>query len=300
MHLASILRACLAALFAAVACLSLCAQYPVDAASYPVRTANAPSPSSRNPADINGHRTIIASPAVMPAIRVAIYQGPGASSGGVNTLRARALQIPGSTVELLSADDFRSVDLRADFDIVVFPGGSGSGQGDALGEEGRERVRAFIRDGGGFVGVCAGAYLACSNFPWGLHILNARTKSSQWKRGSGFVEMDLTQESRGIFGEVEGNFMVRYVNGPIIEPMGRDDLPSFVTLGHFRTEIAENNTPVGIQVNSPAFAASTYGRGRVFISSPHPENTPGLEHIIPRAMLWAAGHGPDLPGFAQE
>jgi len=40
---------------------------------------------------------------------------------------------------------------------------------------------------------------------------------------------------------------------------------------------------------------STYGKGRVFISSPHPENTPGLEHLIPRGILWAAGKGPVEP-----
>ena len=53
--------------------------------------------------------------------------------------------------------------------------------------------------------------------------------------------------------------------------------------------VLENGTPKGVMVNSPAQAVSTFGRGRVFISSPHPENTPGLEHLIPRGILWAAG-----------
>ena len=38
-----------------------------------------------------------------------------------------------------------------------------------------------------------------------------------------------------------------------------------------------------------AAVRAQYGKGRVFISSPHPENTPGLEHLIPRGILWAAG-----------
>jgi hypothetical protein len=28
-------------------------------------------------------------------------------------------------------------------------------------------VREFVREGGGYCGICAGAYLACSNFSWG-------------------------------------------------------------------------------------------------------------------------------------
>jgi len=46
---------------------------------------------------------------------------------------------------------------------------------------------------------------------------------------------------------------------------------------------------VGVMVNSPAQAIGTFGKGRVFISSPHPEGTPGLEHLIPRGIVWASG-----------
>jgi hypothetical protein len=59
----------------------------------------------------------------------------------------------------------------------------------------------------------------------------------------------------------------------------------------FKSEIALNGSPVGVQINSPAQALGSFGKGRVFISSPHPENTPGLEHLIPRGVLWATGVG---------
>ena len=51
----------------------------------------------------------------------------------------------------------------------------------------------------------------------------------------------------------------------------------------------EQKTPVGVQVNSAAQAIGTFGKGRVFVSSPHPEGTPGLENLIPRGVFWAAG-----------
>jgi len=81
---------------------------------------------------------------------------------------------------------------------------------------------------------------------------------------------------------------VRYANGPIIKPDARKDLAEYRTLAVFRTELAENDTPVGVMVGSPALAASDFGLGRVIISSPHPEQTAGLEPLVERAVRWAA------------
>jgi hypothetical protein len=35
---------------------------------------------------------------------------------------------------------------------------------------------------------------------------------------------------------------------------------------------------------SPAMAEAPFGKGRVIIFSPHPENTPGLERMLPLAI----------------
>jgi putative intracellular protease/amidase len=51
----------------------------------------------------------------------------------------------------------------AQFDLVVFPGGSGSRQAAALEQEGRGAVWRFVEAGGGYLGVCVGAYLAAGN-----------------------------------------------------------------------------------------------------------------------------------------
>jgi hypothetical protein len=95
-----------------------------------------------------------------------------------------------------------------------------------------------------------------------------------------------------VLGKVDGKFNVRYHNGPIVQPAGRTDLPPYTTLSQFRTEVAEHGSPAGIQVNSPAQAIGTFGKGRVFVSSPHPEGTPGLENLIPRGIVWASGQNP--------
>ena len=88
---------------------------------------------------------------------------------------------------------------------------------------------------------------------------------------------------------------MRYVNGPILVPAGVDLLPDFQPLAHFRTELAKNDTPVGLMVNSPAIVAGNCGKGRVLVSSPHPEQTPGLEHFVPKAVRWVTGKAEGKP-----
>ena len=240
------------------------------------------------PPDVNGFKTVIPAPEKARPIKVAIFEGKGAPEDGIKNVEDRIKSLPQVTVTRVKAEDWATADLKV-FDVVAFSGGSGGTQAASLGEAGRAKVREFVRAGGGYLGVCAGAYLACSNFSWGLGILDASTVSRKWMRGRGFMDIELTSEGRGLLGEVPGTFKVRYNNGPIIKPAGREDVPDYTVVSLFRSEVADNGTPPGIMVNSPAQAMGAFGKGRVFISSPHPENTPGLEHLIPRAVLWAAG-----------
>ena len=243
------------------------------------------------PPDVNGLRTIIAPPVVTRPLKVGVYAGPGAPKSSSEAVLAVLKPFPQVTAVTLTGPDVANMNLGV-YDVLVFPGGSGSGQSKGIGEAGLTNVREFVKNGGGYVGICAGAYLACSNFDWSLGILNAGTVSNKWRRGQAILDLEMTGSNPEILGEVKGLFKVRYNNGPILKPAGRTDLPAYTPLTLFRTEVALNNTPVGVMVNSPAQAIATFGKGRVFVSSPHPEGTPGLEHLIPRGVLWAAGEKP--------
>ena len=221
-------------------------------------------------------------------IRVAIYKDKGVGGQGVPRVTEQLTAAGGFEVVNVNGEEVAKGAL-ANFDVIVFSGGSGSGQGKSLGEAGRKNVQQFIRDGGGYVGICAGSYLACTNYSWGLKILNAKTVSPKWRRGRGQVEMEIAPAGVEATGLEAGKKQVRYVNGPIIEPANVEGLPAFETLAYFRTELAENDSPAGIMVDSPAIARSIYGKGRVIISSPHPEQTDGLENFSASAIRWAAG-----------
>src|SRR4051812_34460745 len=108
-------------------------------------------------------------PAAKP-IRVAIYEDAGASPNKLVPLLEKQ---PAIQVTRVTAEQIRSGALDQ-VDVLIHPGGSGGKQGNNLAEAGRERVRAFVRRGGGYVGICAGAYLATCDYTWSLHILDAK------------------------------------------------------------------------------------------------------------------------------
>ena len=50
------------------------------------------------------------------------------------------------------------------FHVLVVPGGFAPNFAEALGELGSKRIREFVTGGGGFIGICAGAFLGST---WG-------------------------------------------------------------------------------------------------------------------------------------
>ncbi len=223
-------------------------------------------------------------------VRLALYDAGGVGGAGPVAFDKLFRALPGTRLERVGPAEILAGALRQ-FDVVIFPGGSGSRQGKAITPRGRQAVRRFVGNGGGYVGICAGAYLAASNYAWSLRILDAKViDRAHWKRGKAMVKVDLTAEGRRMLGKRPAPFDVRYANGPLLAPGERPEIPDFTALAHFRSEVAKGGAPKGVMINTPAMAAGRWGKGRVFVSSPHPESTPGLDPaLIRRAVLWAAG-----------
>lgn len=218
--------------------------------------------------------------------RVALYDAGGTGGSGVPRICGIMGRQKNTTVVEVGPDEIQNGAL-AQFDVLVCPGGTGGGQARAIGEAGRERIRKFVEDGGGYLGICAGAYLATSGFSWGLKILDAKTASPKWERGRATVKIELTEQGRRILGNHPGLLDCKYHNGPILCPAQIESLPDYEVLAFFRTEVAEHNTPQGIMINSPAIASAPCGKGRVIVISPHPEQSEGLEGIVSQAIAWA-------------
>ena len=165
----------------------------------------------------------------------------------------------------------------SNFDVVVFPGGSGSGQSDALGAAGRAAVVDFVRKGGGYIGTCGGAFLGMEHLK--LYGDPPPPTVEPWARGHGPVSVEFNAEGvaslqldRSTYTNT--NVTIEYWQGPIVATANVP--PSVSILSYFRTEIHSGhpNQTTGTMVNTPAMTSATFGSGRVVLNSPHPEIPP--------------------------
>lgn len=194
------------------------------------------------------------------------------------------------------------IDVLEQFDVVVFPGGSGSKQAGAIGKNGRHAVREFVKNGGGVLGVCAGAYLCSAQYEWSLDLIDSsvftgsaeipgKGRKQLWYRGPRTgIDIELTSEGKRLYAEkgIASRFVVQYANGPIISPKELGDLEDYKVLAWFRSETGLWQPQEGTMINTPAIASGSFGKGRVISMSPHPELTPTLHPIIAQSIRWVA------------
>lgn len=217
-------------------------------------------------------------------IRVALFVDEGV--GPTDKLTAVLDSSDKLAVTKIKADDVRAGALK-DFDVLIHPGGTGGGQGKALGEEGRERVREFVRGGKGLLGICAGAYLASCDYSWSLNLLDAKVlDKAHWNRGFGTVEVALSPAGRELLESEAPAADIYYHQGPLLAPGNHPDVPDYEELGKFVGEIAKNGASAGVMPGTTAIARGTFEKGRVFCFSPHPEKTDGLGKYILEAIDW--------------
>ncbi len=228
-------------------------------------------------------------PAAQYPIRVAVYDDKGSPRTPRDFQRVFGGDPQHFSLTFVTAEQIRSGVLK-DFDVVVQGGGGARVQAEELEAKGREQIRAFVAAGGGYLGICAGAYLASADEPFYLGILNSRVVDrAHWARGRGDVELGFTPEGQKQTGVPKPKETVMYHQGPLLAPAGRKDLPAYTLVATFNSEVAQKGAPHGVMQGTTALASGVFGKGRVFVISPHPEQTEGQEGMVRGALLWAAG-----------
>lgn len=176
---------------------------------------------------------------------------------------------------------------------VLFPGGTGSGIAVALHPDGVRRVRDFVARGGGYFGVCAGAYFAASGRPDYTGMIPLK-HDQPWDKGRATLKLGLTAEGRALLGAEFSHLETRYHGGPVfpdLAPNGQRapvsvlatfESPSTDTKGVVRNEM----------VGTPAILSMHWQKGRIMIISPHPESQPKFYPLVARAIGWTIGQDP--------
>jgi len=222
-------------------------------------------------------------------IKVAVFEGDGVGKSCANLLTI----LDNSSKIQLEVSRVTTADIVAgkldEFDVLIHPGGSGSKQGNDLGEDGRQQVRQFVSQGGGFLGVCAGAYLATNDYTWSLNLIDAKVVDRKhWARGTGTVQLELSPSGQDFFKAKSSELEIFYGQGPLLARREWDDpkTPDYESLAIYGSEIAKNGAPNGIMKGTSAAVRCDYGKGRVFCFSAHPELTEGLHYLIPTVVQW--------------
>lgn len=156
-------------------------------------------------------------------------------------------------------------------------------------------IKRFCRHGGGFVGICAGAY-AGSNWGWGLADVDV-VDIEHWCRGmSQRCFLTMTDEGRTVMNVPDDvdHVVVRYANGPLLS-IGQSYRTTQTTsaLALFASDFArKKSSPVGVMKDSPAIVAKKEDdkcKGRVILVSPHPEDgEPWTKAYFRNLFRWAA------------
>ncbi|MFK7989011.1 MAG: BPL-N domain-containing protein [Sandaracinaceae bacterium] len=221
------------------------------------------------------------------ALSVVIFDARGVGPRALDTAMEAYGSARGIRARRITPEDVRAGVLD-EADAVLFTGGRGSVQGRLLGDEGRARVRRFVAGGGGYVGICAGSYLALQGAPE-FHkialIAGEHATGDRWRRG---VRPTRVQANDG-----SPDYALHYANGPLFARRQVPGLAPFVVLATFDADVhwAEYGTLPGEMPGTPAVVAAQNGQGRLVLFSPNPTLEPAHPEHLVRATRWAARGG---------
>jgi putative intracellular protease/amidase len=226
-----------------------------------------------------------------PIIRVGIFDtngdSPGCITDAFEAIRIDSMMQP----EVIGAATIMS-DEVFNYDLLLFPGGSGKAQTIKLGQLGMQRVQQLVTEHGmGVLGICAGSYVLSQTEGYPSLDLSGfeAIDIEHDHRGHGLVKFSLTEAGQDIFPELKGQdiWYSKYYEGPVLR------VPSAAlfkgqSLSTMLSDVhTVEGTPADMTNNRPFITATEAGKGKVVTFVGHPENTPGMRWMIPRMARWA-------------
>ena len=193
--------------------------------------------------------------AVTKPVNIAVYRGE-AGCEGCSEMVVKSLIKTGLNLSVSYIGENEKLKLNSSnlnkFDLYIQPGG---GQDipaayDAIGDEGAEAIRNFVRSGKGFLGLCMGAYLAEKDW---IGLIDAPLDTEAGRPGAEATD--------------EGDYTLTILWGGKKESAYYQDGPYLNN-----SSASKGFTPISWYSNGDvAMAAYTYGKGNVVLTGPHPE-----------------------------
>jgi len=211
-------------------------------------------------------------------VQVAFYNGSGAGPYGFKAM-THFLNWAGCLITNVTGQDIIDGCLE-NFDILCWPGGDYPSFWNEMGLAGKTAVQDFVHQGGGYLGICAGAYYACDYIVWmddpafppptfkveGDELNLDLCEAVAWgpifeivprpEPGYDMTQINIVDHTHPITDNLPDSMQIFYAGGPYFVPNAGANIE---ILGVYD----ENDTN--------AIVTCDYGNGRVFLIGPHAE-----------------------------
>lgn len=237
---------------------------------------------------------VISAFAAHKAIEVAVFAGVGARSNGCVEWFRLVNSSPEMNLTLLDANDIRSGALK-NVDLLVMPGGSSATIKKDLKPEGAEKLKDFIRNGGGYIGTCAGCCLMMEEQADVTRGISVMPYGRLGSKGKFMMPLAVNKKGAEAMGVEEGEYKVRYSGGPVLYPT--TNVIEGANFEVWATYASDFDTPKNklVMNGNAAIVGGTYGKGRVFAIACHPENFPVTHFLVRAAFRYVTGREVTFP-----
>lgn len=229
-----------------------------------------------------------------PPLKVAVYADRGPSGIGAAEWYRIVNDSPDMELKLVDGAAVRSGALAGQ-DLFIMPGGSSSNEYASLGLDGVAKMKDFIREGGGYIGTCAGCCLLMDG-PGRARVMPWNTLGSEPDLFYPLVKVN--EAGAKALGIAAGNHKMRYHGGPLMRMTTNTiEGASFELWGTVDSECTYHGkvSQKKRMHGAAAILGGTYGRGRVFVTSMHPEYYEPTHYFVVAAIRWVTGREVKIP-----
>lgn len=231
-------------------------------------------------------------------IRTGVFVGNGPRSNGCVEWIRLINASPELESTLLDAQMIRDGALDK-VEVLVVPGGSSPDAKKDLGEEGAKKIKEYISRGGGYIGTCAGTSLlmddTCKTAATDKRGIGVIPYGRLGSKGGYYIPLAFNEKCEAATGIKAGEYRVRYHAGPVLFPTERKiDDAAFEVWATYADDFELRKKSFAM-TGCPALLGGTYGKGKVFAITCHPESFVETRHIVVGAFRYVTGREVTFP-----
>jgi glutamine amidotransferase-like uncharacterized protein len=199
-------------------------------------------------------------------VRIALYSDRGCWDESIRAA-GNMFAWMGHEASLITAEDIKNNSLDS-FSLLCIPGGDMYRYAQSLSTKGIGNIKSFIYEGGGYIGICGGAYFAGEKVYWlgsqlpmgSLGLFSGRTEGPKDEivpyPAYDMSRINIADTAHPIIETEADSAWILYYWGPVLLP---DADAGVAVLGRYE------------KTDLPAILAFDHGCGRVFLVGTHPE-----------------------------